>query len=327
MAVVSVIMPAYNVEPYIEAAITSVLTQTVRDFELIVVDDGATDGTHAAAVRAAGSDPRVTIVRQQNTGLAAARNTALRRSSAPFIALLDSDDVWMPTYLERQLSTLEADPSVDIVTGNAWTLGGLYDGLPARPFPDPRPQPDLTTILADEYSIFIMSVFRRRVYDRLGGFDESLATNEDFDFWLRAALAGFRFARNPEPLGYYRRREDSLSASDVRMLRGVLRVYAKHHATLVALNPAIDLVDLQVKRFEAELLAAEARVAMENRDFSSAKEHIEALRERRGGPVLSVAEMMARWTPRLLWKAYQLRRSRRKTAQTQRITQVDRRVH
>ena len=326
MAAVSVIMPAYNVEPYIEAAIASVLTQTVRDFELIVVDDGATDGTHAAAVRGAGDDPRVIIIRQQNAGLAAARNTALRRSTAPVIALLDSDDLWVPTYLERQLAALEADPSIDIVTGNAWTLGGVDDGEPARPFPDPRPQPDLTTILTDEFSIFIMSVFHRRVYEALGGFDESLYTNEDFDFWLRAALAGFRFGRNPQPLGYYRRREDSLSASDVRMLRGVLRVYAKHRPAFVSSHPAIDIVDLQIKRFEAELFAAEARVAMQNRDFTTAKEHIEALRERRGGPILSLAQMMARWTPRLLWRAYQLRQSR-KAAQRRSVAHVNRSVH
>ena len=310
MPAVSVIMPAYNVEPYIEAAITSVLAQTLRDFELIVVDDGATDATHAAAIRAAGTDPRVTVIRQQNGGLSAARNTGLRRATAPVIALLDSDDLWTPRYLEKQLAILEADPTIDIVTGNAWELGGAKNGEPARPFPDMRPQPDLTAILADEEAIFVMSVFRRGVYEVIGGFDESLGTNEDYDFWLRAALAGCRFARNQEPLGYYRRRDGSLSASEVRMLRGILRVYAKHRPALLDTRPAIDIVDLQIRRFEAGLFAAEARLAMENRDFTSAKEHIDALRERRGGPVLGVAHMMARWAPRLLWRAYQLRRSR-----------------
>lgn len=310
MPAVSVIMPAYNVEAYIEESIQSVLAQTVQDIELIVVDDGATDGTHAAARRACGHDPRAVILRQPNGGLSAARNTALKRASAPVVALLDSDDLWLPTFLEQQLAVLEAEPETDIVTGNAWDLGGIRDGEAARPHPDVRPRPDLNTILADEFSIFVMSVFRRRVYETIGGFDEALQTNEDYDFWLRAAIAGFRFARNAEPLGYYRRRDDSLSSSDVRMLRGILRVYEKRRPNLLYIHPAIDILELQIKRFEAELLAAEARLAMENRDFTSAKEHIEALRERRGGPVLGVARVMARWTPRLLWKAYQLRRSR-----------------
>jgi glycosyltransferase involved in cell wall biosynthesis len=307
---VSVIMPAYNVEPFIDAAIRSVRAQTWTDFELIVIDDGATDGTHRVAQRAADGDPRVIILRRQNGGLSAARNTGLRRSSAPVIALLDSDDLWGPAFLEKQMALLAADPSIDILTGNAWNLGGTHDGQPARPWPDTRPRPDLTGILADEQSVFVMSLFRRRVYEVIGGFDESLRTNEDYDFWLRAAIAGFQFARNDEPLAHYRRRDDSLSASDVRMLSGILRVYAKHRPAVLFSHPAIDILDLQIKRFEAELIAAEAKLAMENRDFTSAREHIDALRERRGGPVLGVARVMARWTPRLLWKAYQIRRGR-----------------
>lgn len=316
MPAVSVIMPAYNVEPYIEAAVHSVLRQTFHDFELIVVDDGATDGTYEAARHAAGRDPRVTIIRQPNAGLSAARNTALRASSAPFVALLDSDDLWAPGFLEKQLAILQGPGAPDIVTGNAWNLGGLRDGDPARPYPDARPQPDLTAILADELGVFVMAVFRRRVYEVIGGFDEALRTNEDYDFWLRAAIAGFTFARNDEPLAFYRRREDSLSASDVRMLRGILRVYAKHRPSVLFSHPAIDILDLQIKRFEAELLAAEARLAMDKRDVVSAKEHLAALRDRRGGPMLGLAKVMARWTPGLLLKAYQMRRNRQMSQET-----------
>jgi glycosyltransferase involved in cell wall biosynthesis len=303
-------MPAYNVEPFIGAAIESVLRQTMDDLELIVVDDGASDGTYAAALCAAGEDPRVTILRQQNRGLCVARNVALRHSRAPVIALLDSDDIWAETYLEKQLRVLEADATVDVVTGNGWNLGGERDGQPVGPCPDRRRPPDLTGILADEDSIFIMSIFRRRVYETIGGFDETLTTNEDYDFWVRAASAGFRFARNDEPLGYYRRRNDSLSSSEVRMLRGILKVYAKHRLALVSSAPAVEAIDAQVKRFEAELLAAEARHALEIRDFTSARVHIEALRKRRGGAILNVARVMVRWTPRLLCKAYEFRRSR-----------------
>lgn len=316
MPAVSVIMPAYNVEPYIGAAVHSVLRQTFADFELIVVDDGATDRTEAAARHAAGADPRVVIVRQANAGLSAARNTGLRHSTAPLVALLDSDDLWAPAFLEKQLAVFRADPSVDIVTGNALELGGPRDGQPARPCPDTRPRPDLTSILADEQSVFVMSVFRRRVYETIGGFDEALSTNEDYDFWLRAAIAGFAFARNDEPLAFYRRREDSLSANDVRMLRGILKVYAHQRPALLFAHPAVDILDLQIKRFEAELFAAEAKAAMDNRDFRSATHHLSALRDRRGGPLLGVARVMARWTPGLLWKAYQLRRSRQATQET-----------
>lgn len=310
MPAVSVIMPAFNVAPYIADAIDSVLAQTHADFELVVVDDGSTDDTAGIVRGRQRRDPRIVLHRQENQGLAAARNTALRHATGDLLALLDSDDLWAPRFLEAQLAILAARPEVDIVTGNAWTLGSYEDGLPARPTPDARPAPNLSTILGDEFSVFIMSVFHRRVYDRIGGFDEMLRTNEDFDYWLRAALAGFTFARNDEPLGYYRRRDDSLSASQVRMLRGALRVYYKQRPALLHQPDALRLLDRRVQQFEEDLLAAEAREALDQQDFPSATRHLSALRERRGGTMLGLAKVMANWTPRLLWRAYQLRRSR-----------------
>ena len=310
MPAVSVIMPAFNVESYIDAAIGSVRRQTFTDFELVVVDDGSRDRTYEVARRHAEADRRIYLTRQANGGLSAARNTALRHTTAPLIAMLDSDDLWTPNFLEKQLAQFGADPSLDIVTGNAWVLGGSRDGEPARPYPDPRPEPDLVAILADELAVFVMSVFRRRVSDVIGTFDETLRTNEDYDFWLRAAIAGFRFGRNDMPLGYYRQRKDSLSANDRRMLRGIIRVYAKHRPALLYNRPALDILDLQIKRFEAELIAAEARHAMDERDFTSARERIAELNDRRGGAKLGLVTMMSRWTPGLLWKAYQMRRQR-----------------
>jgi hypothetical protein len=232
----------------------------------------------------------------------------MRRASAPVFAILDSDDLWCSTFLEAQLAILAARPKIDIVTGNAWFLGGSQSGGLARPCPDPRPAPDLAAIIADEWAVFIMSVFRRQVYETVGGFDESLRTNEDYDYWLRAALAGFRFARNDQPLAYYRRRDDSLSASELRMLRGILTVYRNRRADLAGRLHERGLLDRQIARFEAELSAAEARTAIEHGDFAAAGIHLAALQRSRGGALLGLARLMARWAPALLSKAYQLRR-------------------
>ena len=313
MPAVSVIMPAYNVAEYIAEAVESVLAQTFSDFELLIVNDGSTDGTPEIARRYAALDPRLHLIEQENRGLAAARNAALRQAKGEMIALLDSDDLWAPGFLEAQIAILHARPEIDIVTGNAWTLGSHEHGEPARPSPDSRPAPNLTTILTDELSVFIMSVFRRRVYDTIGGFDEMLRTNEDFDFWFRAALAGFKFARNDQPLGHYRRRDDSLSASQVRMLRGALRVYYKQRPAVLHDPRALRLLDNSVERFEADLIATEAREAITQKDFPAASRHLSALGERRGGAVLRIIRLLARWMPRLLWRAYELRR-RRQTA-------------
>jgi glycosyltransferase involved in cell wall biosynthesis len=309
MATVSVIMPAYNVAAYIGAAIESVQAQTVRDWELLVVNDGSTDTTYETVQRLAAGDERIRLLTKPNGGISTARNMALAASRGEFIAILDSDDVWEPAYLAEQLAVFARRPDIDIVTSNGWFLGSRLEGQLARPYPDARPQPTLQTILADETSIFIMSMFRRRVYEAIGGFDETLRTNEDYDYWLRSALAGFRFWRNDRPLCHYRRRDDSVSAIDVNMLAGILRVYGKIRPLLQDRPAELRTLDAQVARFERESLAAHARMALTTGDASAAASHLSALYAQGGGPAIGVASFMARRMPRLLARAYQWRRA------------------
>ena len=314
MAEVSVIMPAYNVAPYIEAAMDSVRAQTYQDWELLVVDDGSTDGTGSIVETYAAREPRVRLFRQSNAGISGARNRALRDASGEFLAVFDGDDVWEPRYLEAQLAILRTHPEIDVVTGNAWFLGGRYHGQPARPWPDPRPHPTLRSILEDETAVFIMSVMRRRVYETVGAFDESLRTNEDYDFWLRAAVAGFRFYRNDEPLGHYRRRDDSLSASEVRMVTGIVRVYEKLKPLLVGRASELAIVDAQIARFQRLALAGRAKASLDRGDVRMAADDLAALRAQGGGFSVTVASMLARWAPQLFFRVYQMRRARQEAA-------------
>ena len=310
MPTVSVIMPAYNVARYIGEAIASVLAQTHRDLELLVVDDGSTDGTAVIAAHFAARDPRVNLLRQPNGGISTARNSALRCARGELLAILDSDDVWEREFLEAQLEILRTRPDVDIVTGNGWFLGSRLHGRPVRPTPDHRPQPDLASIIADEEAIFIMSVMRRRVYDTIGPFDEALRTNEDYDYWLRAAIAGFTFARNDRPLAHYRRRDDSLSANEIRMLRGILRVYDKLRPQLADRPRELEILERQYSRFDTERLAAEARAAIESGDFRQAGDRLRELYVRRRSPAIGLATLLARFAPGVLSLAYQVRRQR-----------------
>jgi hypothetical protein len=156
--------------------------------------------------------------------------------------------------------------------------------------------------------VFIMSIFRREVVERIGGFDERFRTNEDYDFWIRAALAGFRFARNPAPLGFYRRRSSSLSASEVRMLTGILRVFRKALPCSAEGTPARDVIVQQIARFETELLAAEAKAALERGDVTAAAASLDALRARRGGMALAFLAGALRRAPRAALWAYDARR-------------------
>jgi glycosyltransferase involved in cell wall biosynthesis len=107
---VTVVIPAYNSEPTLDATLWSVRRQTHRNLEIIVVDDGSTDGTGGIAAIHAASDPRVTVIRQANQGVGAARNTALRRARGRFVAPVDADDLWAPEKIERQLAALAGRP-------------------------------------------------------------------------------------------------------------------------------------------------------------------------------------------------------------------------
>jgi hypothetical protein len=137
-----------------------------------------------------------------------------------------------------------------------------------------------------------------------------MRSNEDYDYWLRAAAVGCRFARNDRPLGDYRRRDDSLSANDVRMLAGLLGVYRKIRPALLDRPTELAILDSQVARFETELLAAEARAAIDSGNGAAAAERLKALKSRRPGVGIALAAVVARCAPRLLPILYRLNRAR-----------------
>ena len=108
----SVIMPLYNKAPYVRKAVESVVGQTCRDWELVVVDDGSSDGS--GEVVAGVADARIRIIRQENAGVGAARNRGVAESSAPYICFLDADDWWEPTFLEEMTGMIERNPNAGI---------------------------------------------------------------------------------------------------------------------------------------------------------------------------------------------------------------------
>jgi glycosyltransferase involved in cell wall biosynthesis len=260
MPAVSVIMPAYNADRFLATAVESVLGQTFRDLELLIVDDGSFDGTAAMAHRFAARDSRVRVLRQPNAGPGPARNAGFRAADGRFFAFLDSDDEWDPAFLSEHLAVLHARPDVDVVVGNALNRGGARDGRPSRPIRGDGVPITLAEILADETVLFIMCVFRREAAETVGGFDAAFLTNEEYDMWIRAALAGFTFTRHVRPLGWYRcDRADSLSADQARMLAGILRVLSRTRPALADRSPERAILDVQVERFERELTAAVRR--------------------------------------------------------------------
>jgi glycosyltransferase involved in cell wall biosynthesis len=200
---VTCIIPARDAERYLAESIDSVLGQTVGPPELLVVDDGSTDGTAAAA---AAYGDALTVLRQPPTGRAAACNAGLRIARGEFIAFLDADDLWLPAKLDRQLAVFRARPSVEYcVTAiqNFVSPELLVPGVaPVRDDAVFRPQTGfaLPTLLA-----------RRRLFDRIGDFRATLAHAHDTEWFLRARAHGAELASVPEVLVHRRLHRQSTS--------------------------------------------------------------------------------------------------------------------
>jgi glycosyltransferase involved in cell wall biosynthesis len=304
---VTIVTPAFNAAAHLGEMIESVLAQTYGDFELLIVDDGSTDQTAAIAASYGGRDRRIVLVSTPNRGPASARNLALRQARGVYIAFLDSDDLWEPDYLEAHLRTLARHPDVDVVTSNSINLGGVFDGRSYWPVSDQVREITLLEMIHREDAVHIMSVLRRSVLDRVGYFDERRRGNEDYQFWLRAAVSGCRFFADFMPRGYYRRRPLSLSADERVMLTGILEVYRELRPRCPELEARA--VDTQIRRFDRELLIAEALACMSRGDGTRALAYLCRIPARERGVVLTLTAGIASFWPSLTSYVYRLRRA------------------
>jgi len=250
---VSVVIPAYNRAATIVAAIDSVLRQTWTDFELIVVDDGSTDGTLAAAATI--TDPRLRLVpAPRNLGAAGARNLGVEEARGTWIAFQDSDDEWLPEKLAKQMARLATPPAAGgNGDGRAGGWGGCYCGLltvgalDAAPgartrlkyTPDPERAPvegDILVPLLEHNMISTQTlVVRRDLFRDLGRFDEATTPIEDWDFVIRlAARAPIAFV--DEPLVHQRFSPNSITRWAERRRESQQRLVTKN-MTLFAGRP------------------------------------------------------------------------------------------
>jgi len=205
---VSVIIPAYNTEKFLAETIRSVLDQTYGDYEVIVVDDGSSDGTLGVA---RSFEPRVKVLAQPNRGPASARNLAIRNSRGDYIAFLDSDDLWMTDKLEEQIAFLERNPAVGLVYSEALMFTGNNGDLKvSEKFGFPY-DPSFRSLLFGNYIPNSTVMIRRACVDKVGLLNESreLVGVEDYEYWMRVAKH-FAMAGIPRPLMYYRVREGNL---------------------------------------------------------------------------------------------------------------------
>jgi glycosyltransferase involved in cell wall biosynthesis len=243
---ISVLMCVYNGAPLVGQAVASVLAQTHGDLELIVVDDGSTDGT--PDVLAAVADPRLRVQHQTRTGLTRALNRALAVARGPLVARLDADDVALPERLARQRAFLAAHPEVGLL-GTAAREEDPGGGRP-RIVQPPTADAALRRALIRANPFVHSSVMvRRELLERAGGYDERLAVAQDYDLWMRLArltgLANLSDVLVVRRLGGGRvsveREEDRLRTEARVRWRAVVSGAYPPWCALFALRPALAL--------------------------------------------------------------------------------------
>jgi len=230
---VSVVIPCYNYARYLPEAVASVLAQTFTDVEIVIVDDGSTDDSLAVAERLAAAHPgRIRVIAQPNAGQPAiSRNRGIAEARGTYVLCLDADDKIAPTMLERCVDLLDARPEIAI----AYTDRRDFDGVEA-------------IVQAGDYDfsrlrfanhISYCALFRRTVWEAVGGYRTNVKGCEDWDLWVAAGARGHFGARIPEPLFWYRRHDtgvyqEALEHFAERQLQIVLNNREAYPAAIVA---------------------------------------------------------------------------------------------
>lgn len=251
---VSVIVPAYNVAPYIGDALASVFAQTFTDFEVIVINDGSPDTADLERVLEPYRE-RVIYIKQENRGPSGARNAGIRRARGQYVALLDADDTWLPEYLSDQVYALTAEPALDLIYADAMLFG--EGDTAGQTFMDTCPSMGPVTLesLLSQRCVVITScvVVRRQALIDAGLFDENYFRSEDFDLWVRLAYAGARLSYQRKVLARHRLRPDSLAGDQTRLHECAIEVYANLVCKLKLTPHQRELVDAQIAKYECDL--------------------------------------------------------------------------
>ena len=285
MARCSIIIPAYNAERYVADTIRSALTQSYTDREVIVVNDGSTDGTATAIAPFVN---QIVYIEQANRGSAAARNRAIAASSGELIAPLDADDLWLPEALERIVEHMDRHPEFGMVTTTTKRR--------VRPF-----RTENQAFWMGQYNFLTATpVIRRELFERHGLFDETLRATEDWELWMRFLARGERVGAIEGAYFIYRRHSESktanLEAQAVRCRDELEQVVARGMA---------------IRGITATLADARGRAAVATGDARRARAHfVSTVMDRSGAARTRLRALPFVFAPALSWRWYSRRVAR-----------------
>lgn len=305
---VSVIIPAYKVAPFIREAINSVLAQTLDENEIIVINDGSPD-TEELEKQLEAYAHTITYIKQPNKGAGAARNAGIRAAHGEFIAFLDGDDVWLPEFLSAQVSLINGDGGYDLVYADAANITG--SGVSRLTNMDFNPSEGPVTaesLIAARCNVVTSSVVaRRNLIVEAGLFDEEFPNSQDFDLWLRLAKRGARMNYQKRVLVHRRIYQGSLASDPLKSLGGEIKVLEKteQRSDLTSAERAALLRTLNLRRATVEVFKGKQKLSAGDFDsalmsFRVANTHLQSWKLRLVMAWLCVA-------PRLLQRVYGLR--------------------
>lgn len=301
---ISVIIPAYNAAKSIARSLDSVLGQTLTDFEIIVVNDGSPDTLDLETVLGKYS-ARVTYIKQENQGAAAARNAAIRVARGQYLAFLDADDLWLPNYLEAQMEVLRKT-GADVVYCDALLVGS--PSLKGRTFIELAPSRCEVTpeslLTVDVGLLTTALIATKKAVCDAGLFDETILRGHDFDLWLRIAQKRFKFACNGQVLAHYTVSDSGLSGNTVKQTLRRLEL-------LATIRDRGGLSMSELKALEQNVEESKVRLAIESgkahlleRDFDGALLAFKQANKLRRSLKVTAVCWSLRMAPQLLWHVY-----------------------
>ena len=222
---VSVVIPCFNHGQFLPEAVASVISAKRDDMELIVVDDGSKDERTHREMDALSANG-INVIRQENKGLAGARNAGIAASHGEYIFPLDADDRLRPGWIDRGIQILDSDPRTGVVCGDAEFFGTKSGRWPGGPF-------DLERLLQRNY-IPVSALYRRLIWEQNGGYDGTMPVQgfEDWDLWLSAVEHGWKFAYLPEVFFDYRKANESMLTRAIAFEQETEAFVAKKHGVL-----------------------------------------------------------------------------------------------
>ena len=296
---ISIVIPAFNIAQFVAETLDSVLAQTYKNFEIILVNDGSPDTEEFKAALKPYFDD-IIYVKQENMGASLARNLAICLARGEIIAFLDGDDVWYPGYLESQLKFLEGN-SLDMVYCDALLFGEplsegtkFSDAAPSRGEVTPE-----SLITTDCNVITSGTILKKKILEESKLFDKSLKYMQDFDLWFRLAKQGAKIGYQSDVLIKYRVRLDGLSGTNIlrawRNIRAMHVLESKYELT----SAEKTALDRQTAAYVAEYELEQGKAALVTRDFAKARQHfIEANKFYRKSKLAAIVWLL-RLSPKL----------------------------